>query len=139
MFEPLREVLDFLEGEHAVHSGGQHAPDVVDQADGRLVVGADAGQRDHRRDRVVGKHRDGQDFAGQKVPAHRAESKARIRRDVGDPLDLARCQDRAELALQLGGGEGGPATGPKADRLEVLEIGPGFIQEINRAHLRAGV
>ncbi len=139
VFEPLREILDFLEGEHAVDAGGQHAPDVVDQADRRRVVGTDARQRDHRRDRVVGKHRDSQDFAGQKVPAHRAESEARIRWDVGDPLDLARRKGRAELAFQLRGGEGGPAAGPEPDRLEMLEIRPGFIQEIHRAYLRAGV
>ena len=131
-------ILDLPEGQHAVDAGGQHAPDLVDQPDGRRVVGADAGQRDHRGDGAA-EHGDGQDLARRELPAHRGEGEARVRRDVGDALDRRVATAAPSSPSSLRGGEGGAAAGAQADRLEMLEGGLRVVQEIDRPDLRAGV
>ncbi len=137
--EACREIRDLTEPEHAVQAGGQDAPDVADRTNGGRVVSADAGQRDDRCNLPLGQHGNSQDLARPKLATDGGEGKVRVGRDVGDVLDLARGQGRAQFALQVRGRESRATAGAQADRVEVLKGGLGIVQEVDRTDLRAGM
>ena len=88
---------------------------------------------------MVGQDGDGKNFAREEIAARGGKSKAGIRGNILDMLDLSGGHGGAEFALQAGGGKGGAAFGPQADGFERLEFSLRVVQEIDRADLGASV